>query len=116
MRAIGGRVEGLRLGFDPSELPEATGLKSAADFCRFTRFTLETAPQAAIIYLEYRIVLASLMSGYDMIAGFDAARKAIDAWTFDVTSPDSSANLAQLIASGVDQNLIERFHRVAGGG
>jgi glycerophosphoryl diester phosphodiesterase len=103
VRAIGRRIGGLSLGFDPSELPEATNLKNGRDFADFTRFTLETAAEAAIIYLDYRIVLASLTSGYDMIAGLQGGGKEVDAWTFDITSPDSSANLAQLIASGVDQ-------------
>jgi glycerophosphoryl diester phosphodiesterase len=101
--AIGRRVAGLKLGFDPSELPEARGLKGARDFSDFTRFTLETAPHAAIIYLDYRLVLASLACGYDMIGGLHAGGKIVDAWTFDVTSPDSLDDLARLISSGVDQ-------------
>ena len=105
VRAIGERIQGLKLGFDPSDLPEATGLKSAKDFSDFTRFTLETAPNAAIIYLEYRLVLASLASGYDMVGGLHAGGKMVDAWTFDVdvTSAGSLADLARLIASNVDQ-------------
>jgi glycerophosphoryl diester phosphodiesterase len=103
VRAMGERVDGLRLGFDPSDLPEARGLRSAEDFARFTRFTLETAPQAGIIYLEYRLVVASLAGGYDMVGALHAGGKAVDAWTFDVTSADSLADLARLIASGVDQ-------------
>ena len=103
MLALGERVVGLKLGFDPSDLPEARELKSAKDFSDFTRFTLATAPEASIIYLEYRLVLASLASGYDMVAGLHAGGKEIDAWTFDVASPDSPADLARLIASGVDQ-------------
>ena len=104
VRAIGEQVRGLKLGFDPSDLPEAKGLKSGRSFSDFTRFTLETAPSAAIIYLEYRLVLASLVSGYDMIAGLHAGGKAVDAWTFDVTSSaNSQENLKRLIASGVDQ-------------
>jgi glycerophosphoryl diester phosphodiesterase len=105
VRAIGRRVEGLKLGFDPSDLPQARGLKTAKDFSDFTRFTLETAPNAAIIYLEYRLVLASLASGYDMVGGLHAGGKAVDAWTFDVdvTSAGSLIDLARLIASDVDQ-------------
>ena len=79
------------------------GLKSGEDFAGFTRFTLRTAPEAAIIYLDYRIVLASVASGYDMIGGLQAGGKEVDAWTFDITSPKSLAELSSLIASGVDQ-------------
>jgi glycerophosphoryl diester phosphodiesterase len=105
VRAIGERIQGLKLGFDPSDLPEATGLKSAKDFSDFTRFTLETAPNAAIIYLEYHLVLASLASGHDMVGGLHAGGKTVDAWTFDVdvASAGSLADLARLIASNVDQ-------------
>jgi glycerophosphoryl diester phosphodiesterase len=105
VRALGTRVKGLKLGFDPSDLPEATDLKSAKDFSDFTRFTLETAPNAAIIYLEYRLVLASVVSGYDMVGNLHAGGKLVDAWTFDVdvSSDRSLTELARLIASGVDQ-------------
>ena len=103
VRTIGQRVEGLKLGFDPSDLPEARGLASASDFSNFVAFTLHTAPNATTIYIEYRLVLASLAVGYDMIAGLHTGGKIVDAWTFDVTSPDSSADLSRLIASGIDQ-------------
>ena len=103
VRALGGRVEGLKLGYDPCDLPEARTLKSAKDFAHFTRFTLETAPAAAIIYLEYRLVLASLASGYDIVAGLQAGGKMVDAWTLDVTARNALDSLARLIASGVDQ-------------
>ena len=56
VRAIGRRVDGLKLGFDPSELPEAAALESGENFSNYTRFILRTAAEAAIIYLDYRIV------------------------------------------------------------
>ena len=116
MLALGGRVDGLKLGFDPSDLPEAQGLKSAEDFADFTRFTLATAPEASIIYLEYRLVLASLASGYDMVAGLHAGGKTVDAWTFDVTSPDRSDRSRQADRERHRPDLVERFRCLADGG
>lgn len=103
VREIGRRVQGLKLGFDPSELPEAAGLRTGEDFHGFTRFILQTAAEASIIYLDYRIVLSSLTSGYDMIDSLHAGGKIVDAWTFDIASPSSLTDLSRLIASGVDQ-------------
>jgi glycerophosphoryl diester phosphodiesterase len=103
VREIGRRVQGLKLGFDPSELPEAAVLRTGDDFHGFTRFILQTAAEASIIYLDYRIVLSSLTSGYDMIDGLHTGGKIVDAWTFDIVSPGSLTDLSRLIASGVDQ-------------
>ena len=102
VRELGSRATGLKLGFDPSDTAQAKGLKTAKDFADFTAFTLGAAPGASMIYLWYPLVLASVASGYDMIAGLHAGGRKVDAWTFDITA-NSSADLDRLIASGVDQ-------------
>ena len=116
VRAIGERVDGLKLGFDPSDLPEARALESAKDFSDFTRFTLAAAPNATIIYLDYRLVLASLFSGYDMIAGLHSGGRTVDAWTFDVTSQRFLGQPGPADWQRRRSDLDERFHRFAGGG
>ena len=103
VRALGARVPGLRLGFDPSELPEAGGLKTADDFARFARFTIAAAPEATFIYLEYRLVLAAIGAGYDLVGDLHGASRLVDAWTLDLTSPQDLEALSVLIGSGVDQ-------------
>src|SRR5262245_38249648 len=63
VRLLGQRVPGLRLGYDPCELPEAKRLRTARDFADFAQLTLDRAPGAVIIYLEYTLVLAALAAG-----------------------------------------------------
>ena len=103
VKLLGAQIEGLRLGYDPSDLPEAQHLETRDDFAGFARFTLNTAPQAVIIYLEYHLVLRSLAAGFDIVAALQEAGREIDAWTFDLKSPRSTGELAALIASGIDQ-------------
>jgi len=101
--ALGARVPGLRLGYDPSDLSEAQGLHTVDDFARFTRFTIGAAPEATMIYLEYRLVLSSLAAGFNIIGALHGAGRMVDAWTLDLTSPEAHEALATLMASGVDQ-------------
>jgi glycerophosphoryl diester phosphodiesterase len=103
VKALGARVPGLRLGFDPSDLPEASRLLTVDDFARFTGFVISTAPEASIIYLEYRLVLSSLAAGFDIIGALHGAGRSVDAWTLDLNSPQDFEDLAVLIGSGVDQ-------------
>jgi glycerophosphoryl diester phosphodiesterase len=101
--ALGARVPGLRLGFDPTDLPEGRGLHTVDDFARFTRFTIAAAPEAVMIYLEYRLVLAALAAGFNIIGALHGAGRMVDAWTLDLNSPQAFEDLAVLIGSGVDQ-------------
>lgn len=101
--ALGSRVPGLELGFDPCELPEVPLLHKAADFAAFVRLTLATAPMAAMIYLQYPLILASLDAGFDIVAAFHDAGRRVDAWTLDPSMPGFAASLRRLVACRVDQ-------------
>jgi glycerophosphoryl diester phosphodiesterase len=103
VRRLGGLVPGLKLGFDPCELPQAQGLKTARDFADLTLFTLQTAAEAQVIYLQYHLVLAALDAGFDIVAALHGGGRMIDAWTLDVTAPDADESLIRLIRCGVDQ-------------
>jgi glycerophosphoryl diester phosphodiesterase len=103
VRALGSRVHGLKLGYDPSDLPAANGLETADDFAGFARFIAKQAPEAGIIYLEYHLILRAIGVGFDLVGALHTAGKAIDAWTFDLGQRGSSAELATLIGDGIDQ-------------
>jgi hypothetical protein len=103
VKALGARLPVMRLGFDPSELPEARGLTTMDDFARFARFILSTAPEATFIYLEYRLVIGAIAAGFDLIGALHAENRMVDAWTLDLDSANDLKALSLLIDSGVDQ-------------
>lgn len=103
VKALGARLPVMRLGFDPSDLPEARNLVTVDDFARFARFILSTAPEATFIYLEYHLILDAIAAGFDLVGALHAASKLIDAWTLDLNSSGDLRALSMLIDSGVDQ-------------
>lgn len=103
VKALGARLPVMRLGFDPSDLPEARNLTTTEDFARFARFTLSTAPEATFIYLEYHLVIDAIAAGFDLVGALQAGNRMVDAWTLDLNSSADLKALAVLIDSGVDQ-------------
>lgn len=96
-------VPDLRLGFDPLDW-YGSRLPARADWYRaLGRFVVETAPEAAIYYLEARLVLAGLDHGVDLVAEVTARGAEVDAWTIDASRPDVEADLRRLIAAGCRQ-------------
>jgi len=96
-------VAGLRRGFDPCAEDTLQRLRSPADVAAFAAAALAAAPDAAMIYLDYRVVLTADAIGADLIAAFHATGKPVDAWTLGTNSPDVLAGVQRLIALGVDQ-------------
>jgi glycerophosphoryl diester phosphodiesterase len=96
-------VPGLRRGFDPCADDTLDRLRDDADFRFFIARGLAAAPEAETIYLDYRIVLAALEMGVDLIAPCHAAGKTVDAWTLNPDHPRAAESLWHLIALRVDQ-------------
>lgn len=104
IRSLRAAIPGLHGGFDPLDLQaRRTSRLSAADFRDIAARTLEIAPDAAIYYLEAKLVLGALDAGIDLIAILGAAGAPVDAWTIDADRPDLRAVLARLIAAGCRQ-------------
>ena len=103
VRRLGAAVTGLRLGFDPCDDDSLASLRTAADAERFIAAALAAAPEAAMIYLSWPIVLRADALGVDLIAACHAAGKAVDAWTLNPDHPDAAAALARLVALRADQ-------------
>ncbi|KGM33537.1 glycerophosphodiester phosphodiesterase [Inquilinus limosus] len=103
VRRLGAAMPGLRLGFDPCDDGTLATLHSAADAGRFIATALDRAPEAAMIYLSYPIVLRADTLGVDLIAACHAAGRTVDAWTLNPDHPGAAAALARLVALRADQ-------------
>lgn len=103
VRRLGAAVPGLRLGFDPCDDGTLATLGGAADAERFIAAALDRAPEAAMIYLSYPIVLRADALGVDLIAACHAAGRTVDAWTLNPDHPGAAAALARLVALRADQ-------------
>ena len=96
-------VPGLRRGFDPCADDTLDQLRDDQDCRVFIAEGLAAAPEAETIYLDYRIVLAALEMGVDLIAPCHAAGKTVDAWTLNPDHARAAESLWHLIALKVDQ-------------
>jgi len=96
-------VPAMRRGFDPCANDTLAQLRDGIDCLDFAASALATAPEAEMIYLDYRIVLAAEEMGIDLVAPFRAAGKAVDAWTLNTDHPGAARSLKRLLALKVDQ-------------
>jgi glycerophosphoryl diester phosphodiesterase len=98
---LGAQVPGLRLGFDPCDLPEARHLSTKAQLASFAAMTMSIAPEASIIYLEHSIILKAIAVGFDIVDAIHRRGPEVDAWTLKMEQP--ALPVAQFVAAGVDQ-------------
>lgn len=101
VRRLGAAV--LRLGFDPCNDDTLGTLATAADAERFIAAALDRAPEAAMIYLSWPIVLRADALGVDLIAACHAAGKTVDAWTLNPDHPGAADALTRLVTLRADQ-------------
>jgi glycerophosphoryl diester phosphodiesterase len=93
----------MRRGFDPCGADTLEHLRDGIDCLDFVESTLATAPEAEMIYLDYRLILAAEGLGIDLVAPFRAAGKAVDAWTLNTDHPGAARSVKRLVALKVDQ-------------
>lgn len=96
-------VPGLATGFDPCDDHTPQRIAGGADIDEFAASALAAAPAAAMIYLDYRAVLAALDRGRDLVAMFQQAGREVDAWTLNASDPGAAHALQRLLSLGVDQ-------------
>jgi glycerophosphoryl diester phosphodiesterase len=96
-------VPAMRRGFDPCAEDTLEHLRDGIDCLDFVESALATAPEAEMIYLDYRIVLAAEEMGIDLVAPFRASGKAVDAWTLNTDHTDARRSVKRLVALKVDQ-------------
>ncbi len=96
-------VPAMRRGFDPCDEDTLDHLRDGIDCLDFVESTLATAPDAEMIYLDYRLILAAEGLGIDLVAPFRAAGKAVDAWTLNTDHAGAKRSVKRLVALKVDQ-------------
>lgn len=100
---LGRATVGLNLGFDPCNNGTVAMIEAGGDLNAFVADALAALPEASLIYLDYRAVLAADRRGFDLIAAFHAAGKRIDAYTLDLHHPGADASLRRLLELKADQ-------------
>jgi glycerophosphoryl diester phosphodiesterase len=103
VRRLSGGLEGLRIGHDPCHFGALDRLRESRDFAGFVAGALADAPQAAMIYLEHRLVLAAAEAGFDIVAAFHDAGRRVDAYTVRKADAEGLAAARRLLALRVDQ-------------
>lgn len=100
---LGRATAGLNLGFDPCNEQTVATIEAGADLQAFVADALAALPEASLIYLDYRAVLAADRRGFDLIAAVHAAGKRVDAYTLDLHHPGADASLRRLLELKADQ-------------
>jgi glycerophosphoryl diester phosphodiesterase len=93
----------LQTGYDPTYVGILDDLKSAEDFSNFIAAALKRAPDAAMIYLAYELILAADAAGVDLIAAAHADKRRVDAWTIRSINPTTLRQVQRLLELRVDQ-------------
>ncbi len=94
---------GIATGYDPCYGESLQRLQADGDYMRFIEEALNTAPDARMIYLDYRIVLHAEDAGVDLIAPVHASGRRVDAWTINQVSPQTIPQIERLLRLMVDQ-------------
>lgn len=96
-------IPGMKAGFDPlDDYPRSLPPDTAA-YRALGERTLATAPDAAMFYLEARLVLGGLAAGVNLVEMVGRNGAEIDAWTVDANWPDLHGSLETLVRAGVHQ-------------
>lgn len=100
---LGRATASLNLGFDPCNDGTLPMIEAGGDLRGFVADALAALPEASLVYLDYRAVLAADRRGFDLIGAFHAAGKRIDAYTLDLHHPGADDSLKRLIDLKADQ-------------
>ena len=100
---LAAEVPFIRVGFDPSDEARVNAVRASGRYADFVAETVDAAPNADLIYLDWRIPLLFADDGFDIVAAFHAVGKRIDAWTISKVDADALIHVERLLALKVDQ-------------
>lgn len=104
IEALAAAAPGIARGYDPLLAYEEAGLPTdAAGFRALGEATFAAMPDAAIFYLEARLVLAAARVGVCLPAIVRRGGALVDAWTVDADRPDLLGLLEELARLGCGQ-------------
>jgi len=98
-----GATPGLRIGYDPCHMGAIDRVHQTGDFAAFVADAVAASPDAELIYLDYRLVLAAADRAFDLIAAFHAAGRRVDAYTLQRADAEGLAAANRLLALKADQ-------------
>jgi glycerophosphoryl diester phosphodiesterase len=102
-KRLAAAIPGMKAGFDPLDFYPRTLPPDAQAYRALGERTLATAPDAAMFYLEARLVLGGLTMGINLVEMTSCNGARVDAWTVDANRPDLRADLEKLVRAGVHQ-------------
>lgn len=94
---------GIRPGFETWPLVGEGRLADRGAAERFARAMVEAAPEAAILYLHYKLIPAAAAFGVDLVGIAHAHGHEVDAWTIDPGIAGLDGLLHHLAEVGCDQ-------------
>ena len=94
---------GIRPGFETWPLVPEGGLADRAAAERFAAAMVEAAPEAAILYIHYKLIPTAAACGVDLVGIAHGHGHEVDAWTIDPGLPGLVELLRQLAGVGCDQ-------------
>lgn len=103
VRLLAAAAPGIHIGYDPCHDDAIEALLRHGDFRRFVADAVAASPAAEMIYLEYRLVLAAMDRGFDLVAAFHEADRRIDAYTIQRADAETLGLVEKLLALKVDQ-------------
>ncbi|MDS1114547.1 glycerophosphodiester phosphodiesterase [Gordonia westfalica] len=94
---------GIRVGYDPCHRGAADAAIRSGDFDGFVARALAASPDAEMIYLENRLILAADRRGYDLVGAFHRHDRLVDGYTVTRIGPDTVPEIKRLLQLRVDQ-------------
>lgn len=94
---------GIRIGYDPCHHGAAEAAIRSGDFDGFVDRAVAASPDAEMVYLENRLILAADRRGHDLIGAFHERGRLVDGYTVTRVGPRVAPDIRRLLELRVDQ-------------
>ncbi|MDH3011151.1 glycerophosphodiester phosphodiesterase [Gordonia alkanivorans] len=94
---------GIRVGYDPCHHGAADAAIRSGDFEGFVARALAASPNAEMVYLENRLILAADRRSVDLVDAFHRHDRLVDGYTVTRVGPRSVPDIRRLLELRVDQ-------------
>ncbi|MCZ0911574.1 glycerophosphodiester phosphodiesterase family protein [Gordonia amicalis] len=94
---------GIRVGYDPCHHGAADATIRSGEFDGFVARALSASPDAEMIYLENRLILAADRRGHDLVGAFHRHDRLVDGYTVTRIGPRAVPEIKRLLELRVDQ-------------
>ncbi|OUC78447.1 glycerophosphodiester phosphodiesterase [Gordonia lacunae] len=94
---------GIRIGYDPCHHGAAEAAIRSGDFDGFVDRAVAASPDAEMVYLENRLILAADRRGHDLVGAFHERGRLVDGYTVTRVGPRVAPDIRRLLELRVDQ-------------